>query len=107
MTQGESEVAAVKRIVIGGLIVFIALMLWSGAPAQAQGTQPVWGAPFNVSDSRDASVDPFVACDLFGNVHVFWSEKTQGEPSENPGAMSGTASSTANFKTENGLRPLT
>lgn len=85
MTQGETEVAAAKRIVIGGFIVFVALMLWSGAPAQAQDTRPVWGAPFNVSDSRDASVNPAITCDLFGNVHVFWSEKTQGEPREDPG----------------------
>ncbi|QLQ08038.1 MAG: exo-alpha-sialidase [Anaerolineae bacterium] len=32
---------------------------------------------------------PAIACDAFGLVHVFWSERTQGEPSEFPGRDTG------------------
>ena len=81
----RSFMALEQRAVISSLFLLIVLTLWSSTSAQAQGTVPVWGTPFNVSDSRDASVNPTVACDVFGNVHVFWSEKTQGEPREDPG----------------------
>lgn len=81
----EARMALVQRIAISGLSLLAVLMLWRSTTVFAQGTGPIWDAPFNVSDSPDTSVTPSIACDAFGNIHVFWSEKTQGEPSEFPG----------------------
>jgi len=77
-----------QSILLGCLTLFMVLP-WTNIALHAQGVEPVWDTPFNVSDSLDASVTPTITCDAFGIVHVFWSEKTQGEPSEFPGRDTG------------------
>jgi hypothetical protein len=39
-----------------------------------------WSEPYNLSNSASSSTDPVIVSDIYGAVHVFWSEDTSGRP---------------------------
>lgn len=84
MIEGHGRRMLLCVLLIGG-ILFGSVCLGNGRKAIAQSEGPIWGRPYNISNSKNASVTPAIMCDAFGAVHVFWSEKTQGEPSGAPG----------------------
>lgn len=63
------------------LFVLLWLVFLAGWPANAaaQGVV-IWSEPFNVSSSETGSTHPAIVTDVYGYVHVFWSEEMGGPP---------------------------
>lgn len=78
------------------IAVLLVLLLFPGRAAKASGVRqqtspglPVWSPWINLSSTPGGSIKPAITADLFGFVHVFWSEKMQGEPGRFPGREAG------------------
>jgi hypothetical protein len=73
-----------KKRVIGQLLLaaaVIATTLWTGVCyTKAQSQLVRWEAPTDLSNTPQSSAYPAIAADNFGNVHVMWSEDTNGQP---------------------------
>lgn len=64
---------------LGGIIVLILLVLPSGHMRSLAQPRVAWGEVINLSETATSSIHPAVVADGYGNVHVFWSEKIDGQ----------------------------
>ncbi len=71
-----------RRIIRWWLLsAIVAGILGAGARyAEAQPPAVDWSPPADISNTPQSSAYPAIAADTFGNVHVFWSEDTNGSP---------------------------
>ena len=71
----------VEFVVAAGFVVFaLAFLNVARCAAQAGGID--WSEPVNLSESPEGSVNPAIAADSAGVVHVFWSEDAGGKEVE-------------------------
>jgi len=72
--------------IVGTLFIFISLLPQLKVNAQNNGI--IWGKPFNISRTPNAtSTDPFLLSDPAGVVHLFWAEKVSNQPANNPDTL--------------------
>lgn len=76
----KPEVRALIRSIHLLTILLLLPCWWGVMSATAKSGTVIWSKPANLSDTPQSSGHPAIVADVYGCVHVFWSEDVGGEP---------------------------